>query len=34
MRADPNNQGNLIPHGRGTMTLDDGSVIEGVWKNG
>lgn len=24
----------MIPHGKGTMTYDDGCVIEGVWKNG
>ena len=24
----------MIPHGKGTMTAEDGSVSEGVWKNG
>ena len=36
MRPNPNKPGkkNFIPHGKGTMTMDDGSIIEGLWKNG
>jgi hypothetical protein len=36
MRPNPNKPGknNFIPHGKGTMTMDDGTVIEGLWKNG
>jgi hypothetical protein len=34
MRPNPNKKGAFIPHGKGTMTFDDGSVIEGLWRNG
>lgn len=33
MRADPEDSSKMIPHGKGTMTMEDGSVIEGLWKN-
>lgn len=35
MKQNPDKPGkkNLIPHGKGTLTMDDGSVIEGLWKN-
>lgn len=34
MRSEAGKKGAFVPHGKGTMTFDDGSVTEGVWKNG
>jgi len=34
MRKEGAKKKTFVPHGKGTMTFDDGCVTEGVWKNG